>query len=107
MRTRAGIAMLVAGLVAAALAAPPAHAAAPPSAGTAADRYTPVVMDVMTAPRWYKDRKGALRLVYELRLTNAFPVPVEVTDAVMRGVVTNTPHGRTRTSPVRTSQTLR
>ena len=84
MRTRAGIATLVAGLVAAALAAPPAHAAAPPSAGTAADRYTPVVMDVMTAPRWYKDRKGALRLVYELRLTNAFPVPVEVTGVQVR-----------------------
>ena len=41
-----------------------------------ADEYTPLVQSVMTTPRWYRDSEGHVRLVYELSVTNGFPVPV-------------------------------
>ena len=56
--------------------------AAPPlRIARAADRYTPLVMSVFAPPRWFKGVDGRFRLVYELTLTNGFPVPVSVRSA--------------------------
>jgi hypothetical protein len=54
------------------VAAPPIHVAA------AAERYTPLVMSVFAPPRWFKGLDGRFHVVYELALTNGFPVPVSV-----------------------------
>ena len=58
----------------------------------AEEQYTPVVMDVMSTPRWFTGTDGLAHLVYELRLMNAFPVEatierVEVLDAADDAVV--------------------
>jgi Peptidase family M23 len=55
-------------------------------AAQAADRYTPLVQSVMSKPRWFKDGEGRFHLVYELKLTNGFPVPVDVTSVAVRDV---------------------
>jgi hypothetical protein len=52
-----------------------AGAAAPAQA----DRYTPLVMSTMSTPHWFDGSDGRVHLVYELSLTNGFPVPVTVT----------------------------
>ena len=46
-----------------------------------ADRYTPLVMSTMSTPHWFEGRDARVHLVYELSLTNGFPVPVTVTAA--------------------------
>lgn len=51
---------------------------------SAADRYTPLVQSVQSSPHWFKDTFGRVRLVYELKLTNGFPVPVRVTGVTVR-----------------------
>ena len=61
------------------------------SSAVAADRYTPLVQSVMSTPHWFRDGDGRTRIVYELKLTNGFPVPVEVTSVRVRDV------GRRRT----------
>ncbi len=43
------------------------------------ERYTPVVQSVPTPPRWFQGTDDRIHLVYELLLTNGFPVPVTVT----------------------------
>jgi peptidase M23-like protein len=48
------------------------------SVARADDRYTPLVMSVFSPPRWFKGVDGRFHLVYELKLTNGFPVPVTV-----------------------------
>jgi hypothetical protein len=48
------------------------------------DRYTPVVMRVMSAPQWFHGADGRYHLVYELELTNGFPVPIEVASLTVR-----------------------
>ncbi len=53
-------------------------AAAPLRITPAAERYTPLVMSVLTPPRWFKGMDGRFHVVYELTLTNGFPVPVSV-----------------------------
>jgi hypothetical protein len=60
-------------------------------AAQAADRYTPLVQSVMSKPRWFKDAEGRTRVVYELKLTNGFRVPVTVRSVSVRDV------GRRRT----------
>src|SRR5918999_2623431 len=52
---------------------------APASAAAQADRYTPLVMSTMSTPHWFTGSDGRVHLVYELSLTNGFPVPVTVT----------------------------
>ena len=42
-------------------------------------QYTPLVPSVLTPPRWFRGTDEQVHLVYELLLTNAFPVPVDVT----------------------------
>ena len=37
-------------------------------------------------PRWFRDAEGRVRLVYELKLTNGFPVPVTVASVSVRDV---------------------
>lgn len=56
--------------------------ATPPSA--AGEQFTPVVMSVMSMPRWFAGTDGLTHLVYELELTNGFPVPVTVTTVGVR-----------------------
>jgi Peptidase family M23 len=51
----------------------------PASAYAQADRYTPLVMSTMSTPHWFTGTDGRVHLVYELSLTNGFPVPVTVT----------------------------
>lgn len=55
------------------------HAPATPSA-TSTDQITPLIPQVMSTPRWFTGADDRAHLVYELQLTNAFPVPVTVTD---------------------------
>lgn len=55
-----------------------------PTRTDAPEQFTPVVMDVMSTPRWFRGTDGQVHLVYELRLTNAFPIPATVTRAVVR-----------------------
>lgn len=43
------------------------------------DRYTPLVQSILTPPRWFAGTDDRVHLVYELLLTNGFPVPVTVT----------------------------
>ncbi len=47
-----------------------------------AEQFTPIVMNVMTAPQWFTGSDGKVHLTYELELTNAFPVPSTVTRVV-------------------------
>ena len=61
------------------------------AAAQAVDRYTPLVQSVMSTPRWFRDAEGRVRVVYELKLTNGFPVPVTVSSVSVRDV------GRRRT----------
>jgi hypothetical protein len=68
-----------------------ADASSSRAAAQTADRYTPLVQSVMSKPRWFRDADGRVRLVYELKLTNGFPVPVTVTSVSVRDV------GRRRT----------
>src|SRR4051794_2994824 len=67
-------------LVAIAVAATPilvsAQATPTPSTG---EQYTPLLQSVHSPPRWFSGADGKVHLVYELLLTNAFPVPVTVT----------------------------
>lgn len=59
----------------------------PPGANPAtrpAEQYTPVVMNVLTTPSWFTGSDGRGHLVYELRLINAFPVPVTVQEVKVR-----------------------
>ena len=55
-------------------------------------QYTPLLPSVLSPPRWFRGTDEQIHLVYELVLTNAFPVPVEVSslqvvDADSREVV--------------------
>lgn len=50
----------------------------------AAEQYTPVVMQVMSQPRWLTGTDARVHLVYELQLTNGFPVAVTVTAVEVR-----------------------
>jgi hypothetical protein len=78
-------------LAAATLALVSAPADASVSTAQTPDRYTPLVQSVMSKPRWFRDAEGRVRMVYELKLTNGFPVPVTVTSVRVRDV------GRRRT----------
>jgi Peptidase family M23 len=69
-----------------ALAAVPAASGVEAPGTRAADTYTPLVQSVMSKPRWFRDREGRVRLVYELKLTNGFPIPVEVREVSVRDV---------------------
>ena len=63
--------------------------AAPP--GSVADRveeFTPALMTVLSPPRWFTGTDGTVHLVYELQLTNAFPVASTVTQVVVRDAAT-------------------
>lgn len=43
------------------------------------EQYTPLVPSIPSAPQWFPGSDGQVHLVYELFLTNAFPVPIDVT----------------------------
>jgi hypothetical protein len=45
----------------------------------AQSQFTPLLPSVPSPPRWFLGADEQIHLVYELLLTNAFPVPVEVT----------------------------
>jgi hypothetical protein len=61
-----------------AIGTPGVGAQATPSPGPDA-QYTPLVPSVLSPPRWFRGADEQVHLVYELLLTNAFPVPVDVT----------------------------
>jgi len=63
----------------------PASAASNPPT----DRYTPLVMDVMSAPQWFRGADNQYHLVYELELTNGFPVPADVASLTVRNARTH------------------
>jgi Peptidase family M23 len=42
------------------------------------NQYTPLLPSVLSPPRWFRGADEQIHLVYELMLTNAFPVPVEI-----------------------------
>ena len=53
-------------------------------ASPAAEQFTPVIMRVMSPPRWFTGTDAKEHLVYELELTNGFPVPATVTGITVR-----------------------
>ncbi len=55
-------------------------------ARSAADRYTPLIQTVMSTPRWFDGADGRVHLVYELELTNGFPVAVTLKSVSVRDV---------------------
>jgi len=52
------------------------------------EEFTPALMTVLSPPRWFTGTDGTVHLVYELQLTNAFPVASTVTQVVVRDAVT-------------------
>ncbi|MGP3536215.1 M23 family metallopeptidase [Microbacterium sp. RD1] len=94
MRTRRSVTAALAAAVAipalAACTATPVDRAttttAPPTpdGGAVEEKYTPVVMDVMSTPRWFTGTDELVHVVYELRLTNAFPVDATIERVVVR-----------------------
>jgi hypothetical protein len=43
-------------------------------------QFTPLLPAVLAPPRWFRGADEQIHLVYELMLTNAFPVPVDLTE---------------------------
>ena len=85
------IAAVVSGCSAAGPAASPSTGAAPTAGVSSAvpaspvtEQFTPVVIRVMSQPRWFTGTDAKVHLVYELELTNGFPVPVTVTGVTVR-----------------------
>lgn len=74
------------------------HAQATPEAHALAsgDQYTPVIASVFSTPRWFTGSDGRVHLVYELRVLNAFPVDVTVTDLTVLDGRSGTPLARYR-----------
>jgi hypothetical protein len=95
-------------MVVAALAflATPAGAASSPSAARTSDRYTPLVQSVMSTPRWFRDVRGRTHVVYELEVTNGFPVPVTVRSVSVRDVARRRTIERLRGAELSASMTL-
>ncbi len=62
-----------------------ATAASPSSVARAGSELTPVTESVLSTPRWYKGTDGRFHLAYELELTNARPLPIEVHSVVVLG----------------------
>jgi hypothetical protein len=56
----------------------PATPAADAPAASGSEQYTPVIPSVPSPPQWFPGSDGQIHLVYELFLTNAFPVAVDV-----------------------------
>lgn len=83
-RTTIAAEMLLLALVACTSSAPEPTASSPPAPATPnaapTDHITPLIPQVMSTPRWFTGADGQAHLVYELQLTNAFPVPATVTD---------------------------
>lgn len=79
---------------------------APAGSPARSDEYTPVVQSVMSEPRWFRDSDGGIHVVYELRLTNAFPVPVEVRSVAVRDARTNATIERLRGSRLNDASSL-
>ena len=61
------------------------EATAPTSSG-GDEQFTPVLMEVFSTPRWFTSSDCVVHLVYELQLTNGFPVPATVTEVEVRDV---------------------
>jgi hypothetical protein len=55
-----------------------------PASGGRTEQFTPDLMTVLTTPRWFTGTDGRVHLVYELQLTNAFPVDTTVTRVTVR-----------------------
>jgi Peptidase family M23 len=69
-----------------ALGLPPGSASGAELSGD--EQFTPIVMHIMSTPRWFTGTDDQVHLVYELELTNAFPSPVTVTAVAARDVGT-------------------
>jgi hypothetical protein len=69
-----------------ALGLPPGSASGAELSGD--EQFTPIVMHIMSTPRWFSGTDDQVHLVYELELTNAFPSPVTVTAVAARDVGT-------------------
>jgi len=54
-----------------------------PGPSSTPDQYTPLVPDVLTAPQWFTGTDGRAHLVYEVELTNAFAVAMDLTKVVV------------------------
>jgi hypothetical protein len=52
------------------------------AAGT---EQTPVIQSVLSPPRWFKGNDGRFHMAYELMLTNAFPLSVNVASLQVLG----------------------
>jgi hypothetical protein len=57
----------------------PTHAQSAPVSQPTSEQITPITQSVLSLPRWFTGADNRVHLVYELLLTNAFPVPVTVT----------------------------
>ncbi len=54
------------------------------------DQFTPALMTVPSTPRWFTGTDATVHLVYELHLTNAFPVASTITEVAVRDAGTGT-----------------
>lgn len=63
----------------------PAAASSPSRAPRAESNLTPVIESVISTPRWYKADDGLFHLEYELQLTNAVGLPVDVSSVQVLG----------------------
>lgn len=99
----AGLKRAGAGLLAVLVLALAGATAAP---APAADRYTPLVMDGVSTPRWFTGTDGKVHLVYELSLTNGFDVPVTVASLRVRDAATGRVIARLRGDALSASTSL-
>ncbi|MFW0794538.1 M23 family metallopeptidase [Gordonia sp. CPCC 205515] len=53
-------------------------------------QFTPIVMKVLSSPRWFTGTDGRIHVVYELQLSNGFPVPATVKKVAVRNAATGT-----------------
>lgn len=58
---------------------------------SAGERYTPLIQSVPSPPRWFTGADGQVHLVYELLLTNGFPVLVTVASVEVLGAAPGHP----------------
>ena len=60
-------------------------------ATSGSEQFTPVTIEVLSSPRWFTNSAGSVRLVYEVRLTNAFPFLATVTEVTITDTASGTP----------------
>src|SRR5689334_2992200 len=77
-----------------------------PTAAAGVEQFTPVVMRVMSPPRWFAGGDGRVHLVYELELSSGWPDPVSVTGVKVRDAANGQVLLALSGDPLKTSMSL-